>query len=263
MVSVKILLTSIFLLAIISASIGVYIEYPKMKLETSIFKELQKTQGNPPSIITLLSKVKYMKYRITWRNITTTTTVERTGGNNYSIKIYLDNTLFDEIKFQLQNNSIVNPTETIYNRTTGKPRATRQLNATNLIQRLTGEAYSTQVAPGLTLLPPETLYPLYIVYLPHVSFNQTKSYVELASTKLVTVTFEGKKIYALQIGLRPTQIGLQFARSTWDQTEYNITLTKIHGLLVAIDITMVNVPQGGAAALTPAHVTLLKLDTTQ
>jgi hypothetical protein len=261
-VSVKILLTTIFLLAVISAGVGVYVEYPKMKLETSIFNELQKNQGNPPNIIALLSKVKYMKYQITWRNITTTTTVEQ-NGNNYSIKIYLDNTLFDEIKFQIQNNSIVNPTETIYNRTTGQPRATRQLNATNLLQRLTGEAYSTQVAPGLTLIPPETLYPIYVMYLPHVSYNQTKSYVELAFSKLVTATFEGKKVYALQIGLRPTQIGLQFARSTWDQTEYNITLTKIHGLIVAIDTTMVNVPQGGAAALTPAHVILLKLDTTQ
>ncbi|MEB3756105.1 MAG: hypothetical protein GSR79_04520, partial [Desulfurococcales archaeon] len=137
---------------------------------------------------------------------------------------------------------------------------TRTLNETELINRLTGEAYSTQVAPGLTLLPPETLFPIYVIYMPHVSFNQTKSYVELASSKLVKANFQGKEIYALQIGLRPTEIGLRFARATWDQTEYNITLTKIDGLLVALQIQMVNVPQGGAAALSPAHVTLLKLD---
>lgn len=259
MVSVKMLLTTIFVLSIISAGIGVYIEYPKVSFESSVFKDLQQTQGNPPNITTVLSKIKYMEFTITWKNITTDTVLQRTG-DNYSIKIFYDNSLLDEMKFQLSNNKIINPIETVYNRTTGKPRATRTLNETELINRLTGEAYSTQVAPGLTLLPPETLFPIYVIYMPHVSFNQTKSYVELASSKLVKANFQGKEVYALQIGLRPTDIGLQFARTTWDQTEYNITLTKIDGLLVALQIEMVNVPQGGAAALSPAHVTLLKLD---
>ena len=255
----KMLLTIIFLLSVISAGIGVYIEYPKVSFETYVFKDLQQTQGNPPDIITILSKIRYMEFAVTWRNLTTDTVIEGTGGN-YSIKIFYNNSLLDEIKFQLKDDAIINPVETVFNTTTGKPRASRTLNETELVSRLTGKAYSTQVAPGLTLLPPETLFPVYVIYMPHVSFNQTKSYVELASSKLVTVTFEDKKVYALQIGLRPTEIGLQFARTTWDQTEYNITLTKMDGLLVALQIEMVNVPQGGATALIPAHVTLLKLD---
>ncbi|MEB3825580.1 MAG: hypothetical protein LRS47_02795 [Desulfurococcales archaeon] len=260
MVSVKAMLTAIFLLSIIVAGIGVYIEYPKQAFASKVMGKLAETQGVTPNVTTTLSKISYLEYRITWRNVTTLTKLFEENTGSYRLQVFINGNLIDEISFKLSGKAIENITESVYNATTGKLKYTRELNQTALESRITGRAYDTSIAPGLTLLPPEVLYPLFIFYLPHVTYNQSQGYVELTSAKPVEVNLNNKKTYGLEIELRPTQIGLQFARSTWDQNEYNMTVTLVKDLLVALDITMVNVPQGGAVALEPPHVKLVKIE---
>ncbi len=246
------MLTSIFLLSVIFASIGVYLQWDKQQFVNKTYQLLQQK----PDIIDILQGIDKLSYTITSGYDNTTVILTR-NGNNYNMTIKINENQTITYIFTLSGHNITNITQYNYTIINGTLNTTSQtIEPATFMFLLTGEYYEVNainIAPGTDpgLLgregpstPPEVLYPFYVFYLSRITFNQT-GYVDIVRLDMTKAQLNGKQVLAGILELKPKDYILQARQFTWDANQYNITYTIPDNTLLALNITIVNLNTQG------------------